>query len=77
MVIKKGSSRTRDNLLIELNSLGFECRRIVAGSENEVIKYFNTEVDDEFRNANLIDIHGLFIGNHHLDMKKAICSIKI
>lgn len=79
MVIKKGSSRTRDNLLIELNSLGFECRPIVAGNfvKNEVIKYFNTEVNEEFRNADLIDSHGLFIGNHHLDMRKAICSIKI
>lgn len=79
MVINKESSRTRENLLFALNSLGFECRPIVAGNfvKNRVIKYFNTEIDDEYRNADLIDTHGLFIGNHHLDMREAIGSIKI
>ena len=61
--------KTRENLLIALNSLGFECRPIVAGNfvKNKVIKYFNAEIDDEYSNASLIDTHGLFIGNHHLD----------
>ena len=79
MVIKKESSRTRENLLKTLNSLGFECRPIVAGNfiKNEVIKYFNTEINDDFSNANLIDTNGLFIGNHHLDMRKAISSLTI
>ena len=79
MVIKKESSRTRIDLLNILNSLGFECRPIVAGNftKNDVVKYFDTEIDDDFVNANLIDTHGLFIGNHHLDMKKAINLIDI
>ena len=47
--------------------MGFECRPIVAGNftKNDVVKYFDTEIDDDFVNANLIDTHGLFIGNHH------------
>ena len=79
MVINKESSRTRENLLIALNSLGFECRPIVAGNfvKNKVIKYFNAEIDDEYSNASLIDTHGLFIGNHHLDMREAISLIKL
>ena len=30
-----------------------------------------------FNTSSLIDTHGLFIGNHHLDMREAISSIKL
>ena len=77
LVIKRESSRTRETLIKSLNSLGFECRPIVAGNftKNEVVKYFNTETIDELINANLVDSNGLFIGNHHLDMQDAIRSM--
>ena len=79
IVIKDGSSRTREDLINQLDSLGFESRPIVAGNfaNNEVVKYFNSEIHDSLDNANLIDKNGLFIGNHHLDLKNAINSIKL
>ncbi len=79
IIIKDGSSRTREQLINQLNSLGFESRPIVAGNfaNNEVVKYFKTEINDDLVNANLIDKNGLFIGNHHLDLKNAINSIQL
>ena len=67
MVIRPGSDFTRKELLKRLNELGFECRPIVSGNfaKNEVVKYFDSEVHSELRNAEYIDRNSLFVGNHH------------
>ena len=54
--------------------LGFETRPIVSGdfTKNEVMKYFNFEVPFKMKNADYLDINGLFIGNHHFPMDEAI-----
>ena len=74
MVIKPGSSRNREDLIQNLNKEGFECRPIVAGNfaKSDVVKYFEREFHDELKNANWIDTNGLFIGNHHMNMKEAM-----
>ena len=74
MVIKPGSSRNREDLIQNLNKEGFECRPIVAGNfaKSDVVKYFEREFHDELKNANWIDKNGLFIGNHHMNMKEAM-----
>ena len=74
MVIKPGSSRNREDLIQNLNKEGFECRPIVAGNfaKSDVVKYFDREIQDELKNANWIDKNGLFIGNHHMNMKEAM-----
>ena len=79
MIIKPGSKRTRDNLVNTLSDIGFECRPIVAGNfvKNNVVNYFNFEVNDSLKNANWIDENGLFIGNHHVDMKAALDSLTL
>ena len=79
LVINKKSNLKRENLIKILNHLGFECRPIVAGNfaKNEVTKYFDSEISDDLENADYIDKNGLFIGNHHLDMRDAINSIDI
>ena len=79
MIIKPGSKRTRDNLVNALSDIGFECRPIVAGNfvKNNVVNYFNYEVNDILKNANWIDENGLFIGNHHVDMKAALDSLTL
>ena len=79
LVINKESNLKRKNLIKILNKLGFECRPIVAGNfaKNEVTKYFDSEISDDLENADYIDKNGLFIGNHHLDMRDAINSIDI
>ena len=79
LVIKPGSKRSRRNLVKMLNDIGFECRPIVAGNfaKNEVVKYFDSKEADSLENSNWIDQNGLFIGNHHFDMKDAINSLKL
>lgn len=74
LVIKPGSKLSRKELVKKLTELGFECRPIVAGNfaKNEVVKYFNSEVYGDLKNAEHIDRNGLFIGNHHYSVADAI-----
>lgn len=78
LVIKPGSKLTRKELVTKLTGLGFECRPIVAGNfaKNEVVKYFNSEVHGDLKNAEHIDQNGLFIGNHHYSIAGAIDALK-
>ena len=73
LVIRPGSKLTRKQLVIKLNDLGFECRPIVAGNfaKNEVVKYFDSEVHGNLKNAEHIDQNGLFVGNHHYPIPTA------
>ena len=74
LVIKPGSKLTRKELVKKLTELGFECRPIVAGNfaKNEVVRYFDSEVHGDLKNAEYIDQNGLFIGNHHYCIAYAI-----
>jgi CDP-6-deoxy-D-xylo-4-hexulose-3-dehydrase len=74
LVIRPGSRLTRRALRAELDRLGFECRPIVAGNftKNEVIRFFDHSVHGTLANAEHIDAHGLFVGNHHYDIPEAI-----
>jgi len=74
LVIKSDSSLTRKELVKKLIQLGFECRPIVAGNfaKNEVVKYFDSEIYGDLKNAEYIDQNGLFIGNQHYSIKEAI-----
>lgn len=77
LVIRPGSSLTRDVLVEKLHAAGFECRPIVAGNfaKNEVVKYFDHEVFGELKNAEYIDANGLFVGNHHYPVQAAIADL--
>ena len=74
LVIRPGSLWTRKDLVKKLSDLGFECRPIVTGNfaKNEVVKYFDSEVQGQLTNAEHIDLNGLFIGNHHYSIADAI-----
>jgi len=58
--------------------LGFEIRPIVTGNflKNEVIKFFDYEVHGDLKNAEYLDKHGLFIGNHHYPISDALNVLK-
>lgn len=73
LTIRPGNSLTRRELVAKLMTLGFECRPIVAGNfaKNEVVKYFDHEIHGNLVNAEHIDQHGLFIGNHHYPIPQA------
>lgn len=77
LVIRPGSSWTRNLLIDKLTLAGFECRPIVAGNfaRNEVMKYFDAEICGELSAANHIDHSGLFVGNHHYPISEAITTL--
>jgi len=79
LVIKPSSSWTRKDLVKKLIDVGFECRPIVAGNfaKNEVVKYFDSEVHGQLKNAEHVDQNGLFIGNHHYSIKEAITILSL
>lgn len=70
LVIKPESRLTRPELLQKLVNAGIECRPIVAGNftKNEVIKYFDSTISCDLKNAEHVDKNGLFIGNHHYSL---------
>lgn len=78
LVIKEGSGIERAELVKKLMDNGVECRPIVTGNfaKNEVVKYFNYEIHNELTNAEYIDTHGLFVGNHQFDIKAKIKALR-
>ncbi len=67
IVLKPDSRWTRPAFVKRLGELGVECRPIVAGNfaKNQVLKWMDHEPVGSLPNAEWIDSHGLFIGNHH------------
>lgn len=78
LIIKPSSVNTRVMLIEKLNKIGFEVRPIVAGNfaKNEVVRFFDYEVHGDLPNANYLDSHGLFIGNHHYDISEALHKLR-
>ena len=70
IIIKESLAFDRHVLLQKLNNAGFESRPIVSGNfvQNEVIKFFDYTKHGVLKNAEYLDINGLFIGNHHYDL---------
>lgn len=77
LVVRPGSSLTRERLLASLRERGFECRPIVTGNfaKNPVLRYMDHEVVGDLPNATRIDGHGLFVGNQHHPIDEAIDAI--
>jgi len=74
LVIRPGSDWKRPQLVSRLGEAGFECRPIVAGNfaKNEVVRFFDSEVHGDLKNADHIDRNGIFVGNHHYPISEAI-----
>ena len=74
LVLRDPSKGSRQQLVKELVEKGFEVRPIVTGNfaKNEVMKYFDYTIHDRLTNADYIDAHGLFIGNHHYSIETAV-----
>ena len=77
LVIRPGSDLTRSALMQRLDALGFEYRPIVSGNfaRKEVVRYFDHSIAGDLKNADHIDAHGLFIGNHHYPIDDAIAAL--
>lgn len=78
IVIKPNSGVKRDDLITLFDEYGIEYRPIVAGNfvKNEVIKYFDYSIHNSLPNSDIIDRGGLFIGNHHYDMKSELALLQ-
>ena len=74
LVIRPDSGINRSDLVKDLTSRGFECRPIVGGNfaKNSVMQYFDYSIHGELKNADYVDSHGLFVGNHHYPIPEAI-----
>ena len=78
IVIKPNSGVKRDHLITLFDKYGIEYRPIVAviSLKNEVIKYFDYSIHNSLPNSDIIDRGGLFIGNHHYDMKSELALLQ-
>jgi len=74
LVLRDPEARPRREVVRDLVANGFECRPIVTGNfaKNEVMKYFDYEIHNDLKNADYIDAHGLFVGNHHYPIAEAV-----
>lgn len=79
IVIKSESKLNRKKMIDYLVSAGVECRPIVAGNfaKNEVLKWFDYEIHKTLPNADQIDAHGFFVGNHHVNMQSQLERLRI
>lgn len=74
MVLMPDAPRTRQEIVRTLSASRVDVRPIVAGNfaKNEVLKWFDFSVHQELRNAEKIDSHGFFVGNHHFPLIEQI-----
>lgn len=74
LVLRPGVEMTRTALVARLTELGFECRPVVAGNfaKNEVMRFIDHSIHGNLGNADHVDQHGLFVGNHHYPIPEAV-----
>lgn len=75
LIIRPEASITRAQVVEILAKNEIECRPIVTGNflkNKDVLKYFDYEVSGSVENANYLDEHGLFVGNHQIDLTKEL-----
>lgn len=74
LILTDDLSSYRNELADYLEESDIECRPIVAGNfvNNDVIKFFDYEIFGDLEVAREIDECGLYIGNHHYDLKDEI-----
>lgn len=78
LVIRPESKVSRTPLIKYLSETGVECRPIVTGNfaKNEVLKWFDYEISGTLANADRVDQHGFFVGNHQILMTQQIQQLK-
>ena len=74
LVLKPTAKLNRSQLIKKLINAGFECRPIVAGNfaKKEVMQFLKHAIHGGLANADYVDQHGLFVGNHHYPIEDAI-----
>jgi CDP-6-deoxy-D-xylo-4-hexulose-3-dehydrase len=75
-IIFKNESE-REKFIKSCDENNIEYRPIVAGNftKNRVIEYFDYSIYGDLENSNILHNNGLFIGNHHFDVKEDLDKI--
>jgi len=78
LIIKKDSGIERKDLIRFFNEKLIDYRPIVTGSfvKQPVIKYLNVDLSQDLSNADYVHTNGLFIGNHHIDIRSKLNLLK-
>ncbi|EMD0831365.1 DegT/DnrJ/EryC1/StrS family aminotransferase [Morganella morganii] len=79
LVIKEDSHISRNEIVSKLTNSGVECRPIVTGNflkNSDVLKFFDYTISGDIINAEYIDINGLFVGNHQIDLTSEITMLR-
>lgn len=75
MIVNEDANFSRRDLINALNEANIECRPIVTGNflkNKEVLEFFDYEVSGDLSNAEYLDEHGLFVGNHQNDITQEL-----
>jgi CDP-4-dehydro-6-deoxyglucose reductase, E1 len=74
LIIKPDSSLKRKEVINKLKENKIDCRPIVTGNftRNEVMKFFDYEVQKELKNADYLHENGFFVGNSQISLVKQI-----
>ena len=75
IVLKENAPFSRNKLIDVLKKNKIECRPIVTGNflkNKKLLSYYDYEIHGEHSNAEYIDKNGLFVGNHHYELKKEL-----
>lgn len=75
LIIHPNANITRSQVVEILAKNEIECRPIVTGNflkNHDVLKYFDYEISGSINNADYLDSHGLFVGNHQIDLKREL-----
>ena len=74
VVLNPEAGQSRSEVIALLAQHGIETRPIVAGNftNNAVLGYMDHEPIGALPNADLIDKHGFYVGNSHLDLRSQI-----
>lgn len=74
MIVDESLGLSRNELVDIFSARNIECRPIVCGNimNNAMIEYFDYSVSSSLDVSNAVHNHGLFIGNHHIDIKDGL-----
>ncbi|MFM5080741.1 DegT/DnrJ/EryC1/StrS family aminotransferase [Aeromonas veronii] len=74
LVLSEDAPISQSELAAKLTQANIDVRPIVAGNfaKNEVLKWFDYSIHSTLKNADWIDKHGLFVGNHHFSLIEEI-----
>ena len=78
MTIRSGSDLPRNDIVKRLREKKVDVRPIVTGNfvKNPVIKYLEHDIAGSLEAAERVDTHGLFIGNHQVDIREKLAAVR-